>query len=156
MKYTLRKLGLLIIVMALAAAPFAWKSYQKANPSDPYIIMARKVAAFDPGEIDVVSVFPGISDLDRLIVVVNIAKYASDWPDRHKENFERHVVGVARENGSASLEILIGWDYPSRAMRVQGIVTCDTLRAIDCRWDSVAPGVMLRPQFVKWPGMGQP
>lgn len=155
MKYTLRKFGLLVIVAAIVAAPFAWQAYQKAYPSDPYIIMARAVAAFASGDIDVINVFDGMAIPDRLVVIVNIAKYTS-WTDRQKENFERHVLIVARNHGSGSLEVLIGWGYPSRSMRIQGLVECETLRQLDCTWSSLDEGIGLRQVFIKWPGIGNP
>ncbi len=153
-KYTLRKLGLLVVLATLAYSPFAVAAYRKATTKDPYILMARAIEAYEVPGVDVVRVWelPGVEN--GLAVLTNIEPYP-EWTENQRENFKRHTLGVARDNDYSALEIAIGWDYPSKSMRVQGVFICTDLRVTSCIYRSI-PGALVGPEHLKWPGIGNP
>lgn len=158
-KYLVRKL-LFVIALGLAIyAPIGVTAYQSRNTKDPYILMAREIERWEK-KIDVVNVFDNTGVLDGLAVIVNIDPYP-EWTPKVRENFTRHVLAVVRGGirGEGrewvALELALGWDYPSREIRVQMLIICTDLRASSCTSQKVA-GFVIPPSFIKWPGIGNP
>ncbi|HDZ14770.1 MAG TPA: hypothetical protein ENH60_07710, partial [Pricia sp.] len=56
MKYTIRKLLFLLVIVAMVASPFAVQKYNSMTTIDPYILMAREIEAFPSGGVDVLIV----------------------------------------------------------------------------------------------------
>lgn len=157
-KYLIRKV-LFVAALGLAIyAPIGVTAYQSRNTTDPYIIMARDIERWDKG-IDVLKVWDNPGVLDGLAILVNIAPYP-EWPSNTRENFTRYLLEVTRggdrgESEWTALEVAIGWDYPSEAVRVQMVIICTDLRATSCTSEQVA-GFIVHPDLIDWPGIGNP
>ncbi len=158
-KFLIRKLLFVVSLALLAYAPFGVAAYQSRNTKDPYILMARAMEAFDPPGVDVIKVWDNPGVQDGLAVLVNIHPYP-EWTPNTRENFTRHVLEVTRgddrgESRWIALELAIGWDYPSEAIRVQLVIICTDLRASSCHSEKV-PGMVVSPIHIDWPGIGKP
>lgn len=157
-KYTIRKLGFLLVLAALIASPFAVQVYKSATTTDPYILMARAIEGFEKGSVDVVTVEDHFDLVDHLVVVANIPDYDRQWSDRVKENFERHVVALARDNDYGNLFIVIGWGTPVETMLTQLQFLCTNLSVNreDMCVKTDLGGAKTPKQYIKWPGIGNP
>lgn len=153
MKYTIRKLGLILVLVLLGAAPFAKAEYDRRTTTDPFILMAREIEDFSPGEVDVINVFQSANDLNQLVVLLNIPSMP-DWPKTKPENLKRYVLQVIRGSRYNKVLIGIGWDYPAENLTVQGIYICTELKTDSCSWELTSTKIL--PDFVKWPGIGRP
>jgi hypothetical protein len=143
-----------VILVALALAPFGIAAYRSANTTNPYILLAREIEAFSPGDVDVIYVFELPDDVRTLAVVAHIEKYP-EWKDKKRENFKRFILQLARdEDYYTSLHIVLGWNYTPETMHIQGIIVCGELKVASCKWEQV--NVPLSPEFIKWPGIGKP
>ncbi|MEK0324771.1 MAG: hypothetical protein QQN63_03625, partial [Nitrosopumilus sp.] len=59
MKYKIRKLVFILVLLALLASPFAIAEYRSQNTNDPFILMARDIErGFQSGEVDILAIFP--------------------------------------------------------------------------------------------------
>jgi len=159
-KFLVRKLLFVAALALLAYSPFGVAAYRKATTKDPYILMARELEAFDLPGVDAVWVWDNPGVADGLAMLVNIPPYAK-WTSNQRENFTRYALEVTRGDDRGisdfiALELAIGWDYPSEAIRVQLVVICTDLRASSCYSQAVAPGMRVIPEYVKWPGIGNP
>ncbi len=156
-KYTLRKLGFILILAALVASPFAVQAYKSVTTTDPYVLMAREIEAFSAGDVDVVAVEPNASLEDGIVVILFIDDYLR-WSERITENLNRHVMGVVREREYDEVLMVLGWGAPVEAFLVQQEIECTNLRVLRpgmCTTISV-PGQKLPSSFIKWPGIGNP
>lgn len=158
LKYTLRKLGFLLVLAALIASPFAVQAYKSATTTDPYILMAREVEAFSSNEIDVINVddHSGLENTVR-VLVITIDDY-SKWPERIQENFRRHVMETVREYGYENLHLFLARKFPSKEIVIYQMLTCTNLRVMRAEMCVADTSVMelLLPQYIKWPGIGNP
>ncbi len=158
-KYTIRKLGFLLVLAALVASPFAVQTYNSLTTIDPYILMAREVESFSEGAVDVLLVQDdGRPEIrDGVIVVLSIDDYFR-WSERIVENFNRHVMNAVRPYEYERVLIAIGWGAPADSTLIQREVTCTNIRVSRpdmCSTISV-PGMRLPPNLIKWPGIGKP
>lgn len=155
MKYTLRKLGLVVFLALLVASPFLKVEYDRRTTTDPYILMAREIENWRLGEVDVIKMFsPGPSD--GVLTLVFIENFPT-WSDNDRENFKRAVLHIVRENGTfKTMVIAMGWNYTPKTMRIQGIYACDELRAGSCTYDSVFPSIPVKPEDLMWVKIGRP
>lgn len=159
LKYTLRKLGFIVVLAALVASPFIVQKYNSLTTTDPYILMAREVEAFSEGDADVLLVQddgrPQI--VDGVIVILHIDDYFR-WSDRIIENFNRHVMNAVRPHEYETLLIAIGWGAPADTTLIQREVTCTNIRVQrpDMCETTTVPGMRLPPNLIQWPGIGNP
>ncbi len=158
-KYLIRKLLFVASLALLAYSPFGIAEYKSRTTTDPYILMARAIEAFDLPGVDAIKVWDNPGVQDGLAVLVNIDPYP-DWTSNQRENFTRYVLEVTRgddrgESPFIALELAIGWDYPSDAVRVQLIIICTDLRASSCNAQKI-PGMVVDKRHIEWPGIGKP
>lgn len=155
MKFLLRKLVFLVVLVALAASPFLVAEYKSLNTTDPYILIAREVEAFELGGVDVLFV----QDKPGNDGGVDIFAYMPDFQEwsvrKDRANFERHVLQVIGRYGYERFTVVMGWDFPPEEMRIQGLIICPELRQSSCTFD-VLPSVRLTDEFIQWPGIGNP
>ena len=146
----------LVVLVALAASPCLVAEYKSLNTTDPYILIAREVEAFELGGVDVLFV-RGRPEKDP--TGVEIFAYMPDYSEwsvrKDRVNFERHILRVISRYGFESVTVVMGWDFPPEEMRVQGIIVCEELRQLSCTWSPV-PSVSLEDEFLQWPGIGNP
>lgn len=156
-KFIVRKLVFVLALALLAASPILIHEYKMSVTTDPFILMAREIEAYEVSGVDVIDVDVPENSPELLRVLVQI----EDWPKwserKDRENFKRLVLQIARENGYESLAIHIGWGYPAKEIRVQGTVFCPELSIHVCEWQYPPGGPMRIPEeFIKWPGIGKP
>ncbi len=154
-KFLIRKLLFVTSLALLVYAPFGVADYKSRTTTDPYILMAREIEAFPKGGVDVLYVVDNDAVTNGILVVAYIEDYP-DWSLRQDQpNFKRHVIQAVARYDFESVLILIGWDFPPEDFRVQGLFRCMELRRSSCEWEQV-PSIRVRPDFVKWPGIGKP
>ena len=153
MKYTIRKLGFLLLIAAAIATPWIITEVERRTTTDPHIIMAREIAEFPSGGINVVNVFQAVNDLDKVIVLLHIPDYP-DWASKDRENLKRFVLNIVRGTRYQRVDVAIGWDYTAETLRVQGMWVCEGLFAADCEWSKT--NIAIKPSFIKWPKEGRP
>lgn len=158
MKYTLRRLGFLLILALLIASPFTIQAYQSATTTDPYILIAREIEGFEKGGVDVLSVEENTEVEDGVLIVTYIEDYPNWSLRRDQENFKSLVLQAISKKDFSAAVVAIGWDFPPippEAYRVQGIWVCGELRRNSCTWEQV-PSTQLLPQYTVWAGIGKP
>ena len=155
MKYTLRKLLFLLVIVLMVAAPFAVVEYRSLTTDDPYILIAREIEHFVKGGVDVLNVTDNVSRADGIVIIVYIPEYP-DWNVRKDHvNFNQAVLQAIAKYEFTSVVIFIGWDFPPDNYRVQGSYACPEMRRQSCEWEQV-PSIELRDDFIRWPGIGKP
>ena len=155
MKYTIRKLGFLLALVLMTAAPFMYQEYRSLTTTDPYILMARDIERFEKGGVDVLTIQENPELKNGITTVVYIKNY-SEWSIRQDiPNFNRHVLRAIAKYSYTAAVIAVGWDFLPEDFRVQGVWICPELRRGSCEWEKV-PSVQLDQKFVKWPGIGNP
>lgn len=155
LKYTLRKLAFLVILVSLIASPFAIQEYKSLTTTDPFILMAREIERQPVGNIDVLYLQEH-PDREKAITLVAFLPDYPDWTVRlERENFKRDVLSTIMGYGYNSIGIIFGWDYPPPKFQVQGIITCLEPRASLCTYKPVA-AQPIAPEYVSWPGIGNP
>ncbi len=158
-KYTIRKLGLLLVLAALVFTPFGMAAYKSATTQDPYILMARDIEGFSGGAVDVLLVQDDLRPqiVDGAVVVVAIDDYFR-WSERIVENFNRHVMNAVITYEYEEVLMAIGWGAPADSTLIQREVTCTNIRVNrpDMCVTVTVPGVRLPANFIKWPGIGKP
>jgi hypothetical protein len=154
-KYTLRKLGFLLVLATLIVSPFAVQEYKSTTTTNPYILMARAIESFELGGVDVLEV----SDWPGQAGGIRILTYIEDYPNwdirRQQHNFKAHVVKVVGDYDFNSVVVVLGWDYPLKDFRIQGQWVCFELRATSCEWEYLN-GIRIPSNVIKWPGIGKP
>lgn len=155
MKFLIRKLVFLGVLVSLVMAPFLISEYKSIHTTDPYILIAREVEAFELGGVDVLFVRDKPNDATG----VEIFAYMPDYPDwslrKDRVNFERHVLQAIIPYGFTKVIVVMGWDFPPEVMMIQGLIICEELRQLSCTWNPV-PSVRLGDEFIQWPGIGNP
>ncbi len=160
MKYTLRKLGFLVVLAALIATPFAVQKYKSLTTTDPYILMAREIESFERSDVDVLFIEknPNPEFENRVAVFTYIEEYPSWSVRKDQVNFNQFVLQTIAKRDFEAVDIIIGWDFPPNppsAYRVQGLWTCPELRRSSCVWEQV-PSIQLKSAYTVWAGMGKP
>ena len=158
-KYTVRKLLVFLSLILIAFTPTAIAEHKSLTTQGPYILMAREMEAFSSDGVDVIKVWDNPGVQDGLAVLVNIDPYP-EWTVNTRENFTRYMLEVTRGSDRGdrrwtALEIAIGWDYPSEAVRVQLVIICTDLRSSSCHSEKV-PGMVVAKEHIIWPGIGNP
>lgn len=156
-KYTLRKLGFILVLVALISSPFAVQAYKSITTTDPHVLIAREIEAFSAGAVDVVAVEQNAVLEDGIVVILFIDDYLR-WSERIIENLNRHVMEVVRDREYDEVLMVLGWGAPVEAFLVQREIECTNLRVFRsemCTTISV-PGQKLPSSFIKWPGIGNP
>jgi len=156
-KFLIRKISFVLVLAILVTTPFAVVRYKSLTTTDPYILMARQIEAFDEGDVDVVTTEDHPNLDNGLTVIVNIPDYTK-WSERIKENFLRLVMDTARAYNYDDLVIVIGWGAPVETMLIQRAIKCVNLtvvRANACSEEAV-PGAKIPSEYIKWPGIGNP
>ena len=156
MKYKIRKLVFILVLLALIASPFAIAEYRSQNTNDPFILMARDIErGFQSGEVDILAIFP-FPDKPNILSFLAYIENFPDWSDNTQENFKRYILDLSRGTDYDSIEIAIGWDFPPEQFRIQGIYICDeTFKTANCPWFGDI-GLRVDREFIVWPGIGNP
>ena len=137
----------LVVLVALAASPFLVAEYKSLNTTDPYILIAREVEAFELGGVDVLFVRGRPEKNPTGVEIFAYMPDYSEWSVRKdRVNFERHILRVISRYGFESVTVV---------MRVQGLIVCEELRQLSCTWSPV-PSISLEDEFLQWPGIGNP
>lgn len=153
--YTLRKLGLILILVLAISAPWIVAEVKSRTTTDPFILMAREIEQYPIGNIDVLYLQEHPTKEGGITIVAFLPDYP-DWSVRlERENFKRDVISTIMRYGYNSVGIIFGWDYPPPDFRVQGIISCLEPRASLCTYDPV-PAQPIAPEFIPWPGIGNP
>ena len=156
-KYTIRKLGFVLILVALIVSPFGVQEYKSKTTTDPYILIAREIESFSSGDVDVLNVEDSPTVEESVAVFIFIDDY-SRWSSRIIENFNRHVTEIVRDYEYDEVVMIIGWGAPVEQMLIQRVIKCTNLRVLrsDMCGTEVVPGSRLSSEFIKWRGIGEP
>lgn len=155
MKYTIRKLGFLVVLAVLVASPFIAQKYRSLTTTDPYILLAREIEAFPKGGVDVLNII----DHPQMANGVSVITYIPEFPKwsvrQDQENFKRWFTDAIRSAGWDQATLFVSWDYPPSDLKIQGGWLCDELRTDFCEWTYI-PSQPIRPDYVIWEGIGNP
>ncbi len=152
MKYTLRKLAMLLVVGLLIASPALYSAYERATTTDPFILIAREIEAY-PAPVDVINVVVAPNDINELIVLLWIPDMPN-WAATENENLKRYILQVIRGTKYTKVAIGIGWNYTIKTMRIDGIWICPELKTASCEWNTST--IKILDEFMVWPGIGRP
>ncbi len=154
MKFRIRKLIFLVVLAALASAPFLVAEHKSRTTTDPYILMAREVQGFRL-RVNVL----GIENHPNFEGVVTVFVYVRDFPDwtirQDHPNFQTKVLQAAARQDFEGALILIGWDFPPPDYRVQALWMCEELRRQSCAWEAV-PSITVPADKLPWPEARRP
>ena len=154
MKFRIRKLIFLVVLLSLVAAPIAYTEYQSLTTTDPYILVARELERGTPG-VDVLAAEDHPDRQGVMTVIVYIEDYPKWTLRQGQPSFNRAVLQAVARQGYEGALIVIGWDFPPPNDRVQGLWTCPELRQLACEWETI-PGQVIPDKFMMWPGIGNP
>ncbi len=153
-KYTLRKLVFLGVLAALVASPFIVAEYRSQTTTDPYILLAREIEAFEK-DVDVLNIIDHPQMPNGVSIITYIPEFATWSVRQDQENFKRWFTDAVRSAEWDQASLFISWDYPPSNLKIQGGWVCEELRADFCKWTYI-PSQPVHPDYVIWPGIGNP
>ena len=153
MKYTIRKLAMLLVVGLLIASPALYSAYERATTKDPFILIAREIEAYPTPGVDVINVVVAPNDINELVVLLWIPDMPN-WSTTENENLKRYILQVIRGTRYNKVAIGVGWNYTIKTMRIDGIWVCSELKTASCEWSTST--VRVSDEFLVWPGIGRP
>ncbi len=154
-KYTIRKLGFIVVLAALVASPFLVQAYESATTTDPFILMAREIEGFETGGVDVINLKDDPNVPNAITMLVNIEDFPNWSVRKDQHNFKNHVIRTIDRYDYEAVSIFLGWDWPAEDFHIQAVIVCPELRVSSCEWTYV-PSTKVEPRYIEWPGIGNP
>ncbi len=149
MKYKIRKLLTLLLVLALFFGPGVAGKVKNIVAPSPEVRIARAIEAGE-SNLDVVDVVTHLTETDKVLVVLQLDN-SSYWAQSTRiwTNTLASIINIIREHGYTGLLVLSGWSEG----QVSYASLCENLRVVDCVTTSITPS---RQVDVPWLGKGNP